>query len=270
MGVQFKLFNSIIIKNGVTEMIIQSNGAVVQNAPQIKIPRNTNYSAPASFSDSLARQAGVSELPNIEKKSVPVVSREVDPVKAYEELTMREVDSIQRSSKSVYGKEWDDKLLASFIGGLDTNIDISKAVNWNSTGDAELTNEQILELRSKYNLESLSPQENYNLLADLTNMNAISAEDIVSMFVNKLPPQGSYIVETDFYGSVPFGHGNIFDSICSELDALGGLKNFMLSDEFWKMNPNASKDRHSDYISFINQRTKRFNRLLQILTAIRG
>lgn len=252
---------------GVTKMIVQSNEAISHSVLRVKIDRKMDYGVPTSFADSLARHADMNKLSDIEKKAV---SREVDPVKVYEEMTMREVDSVQKSSKKIGSMEWDDDSLALFIGGLNNNIDISRAVNWNSTGDATLTSDQIIDLRGKYNYNNLSSQDYYDLMVDLTNMNAISAEDIHSMFISKMPPQGSYVTETDFYGSVPFGHGNIFDSICSELDALGGLKNFMLSDEFWKMNPNASKDEHSDYISFINQRTKRFNRLLQMLTAIRG
>lgn len=251
-------------------MIVQSNSAIISNTQLAKIPGKMNYSVPASFSDSLARQAGVGELPDIEKKEVSAVSREVDPIKVYEEMTMREVDTVHRSSKIINDAEWNDELLALFLGGTNETIDISRAVNWNSTGDATLTAEQISELRGKYNLNNLSPQDFYDLMVDLTNMNAISGEDIESMFVSKLPPQGSYMVETNFYGAVPFGAGSIFEAINSDLEALGGLKNFMLSDEFWKMNPSASKDEHSDYIGFINQRTKRFNRLLQMLTAIRG
>lgn len=251
-------------------MITQSNVAIVHSVPQVKTSKKMCYDSSLGFADSITRLATTDEFPDIEKKEVSAVSREVDPIKVYEEMTMPEVDTVHRSSKIINDAEWNDELLALFLGGTNETIDISRAVNWNSTGDATLTAEQISELRGKYNLNNLSPQDHYDLMVDLTNMNAISGEDIESMFVSKLPPQGSYIVETNFYGSVPFGAGSIFDAINSDLEALGGLKNFMLSDEFWKMNPSASKDEYSDYIGFINQRTKRFNRLLQMLTAIRG
>lgn len=255
---------------GVTDMIIQSNSAIISNTQPIKISGKRGYDGSPGFADSIARLARMNDSLDVDEKSTDVASKETDPVKMYEEMTMRSVNQIQRSSKMIGNVEWCDKTLALFIHG-DVDVDISSgAVNWNSTGDATLTNEQITELHSKYNLNNLSSQDFYDLMVDLSNMNVISAEDIKSMFVVKAPPAGSYVLVDGFYGSVPFGHGNIFDSINSDLNALSGVKNFMLSDEFWKMNPNASKDEHSSFVNYINNRANRFNRLLQIFTSIRG
>lgn len=249
-------------------MIIQSNSAIISNKQQTKLPRTMGYGSSPGFADSIARLATTDELPNIDEKSTDVASKETDPVKMYEEMTMRSVNQIQRSSKTICGLKWCDETLASFIRG---DIDISSgAVNWDSTGDATLTTEQIAELRGKYNLNNLSSQDYYDLMVDLTNMNVISAEDIDSMFILKAPPTACYVREDGFHGSVPFGAGNIFDSINSELNALSGLKDFMLSDDFWVMSPYVSRNEHSDYIDHINSKTKRFNYLLQIFTSIRG
>lgn len=253
-------------------MIVQSNSAIISNTQPTKVSRKRGYDSSPGFADSIARLARMNDSLDVDEKSMDVASKETDPVKMYEEMTMRSVNQIQRSSKAIGCMEWCDKTLASIVSGKEvTDIDISSgAVNWNSTGDATLTTEQITELRSKYNLNNLSSQDFYDLMVDLTNMNVISAEDIHDMFVLQAPPAGSYVIVDDFYGSVPFGHGNIFDSINSDLNALSGVKDFMLSDEFWKMNPNASKDEHSSFVNYINNRANRFNRLLQIFTSIKG
>lgn len=44
----------------------------------------------------------------------------------------------------------------------------------------------------------------------------------------------------------------------------------MLTDEFWQRNPYTSKVEHSDYISYINNRDQRFQKLMQTLAAIKG
>lgn len=253
-------------------MYVQNTGTITKTRTATSLFGYRNSNEINSFAASLARKTSLDENQKaIARDSITISSKTVDPVKVYEEMTMQNVSKVQRSSKVVEGVTWDDETLAHFAGlGHDVVIDTTKSINWDATGEATLTDEQIAELRNKYNLENLSPQHYYDLMADLTNMNAISAEDIHSMHLATAPPMGLYPAGTAFSSSKPFSIGNIFDNIDSELGALNGLNNFMLSDEFWKMNPNSSKEEHSDYIKCINDRTKRFNKLMQTLAAIRG
>lgn len=252
-------------------MIVQNNTSIDHRRLAAPASARKNLNIPTSFAASLARKAGLDEDQKAAAiDSISANSKVVDPVKVYEEMTMQDVSKVQRSSKVVEGTTWTDELLASFAGGGRDVIDTSKAINWNATGNATLTAEQIAELRGKYNLNNLSPQDYYDLMADLTNMDAISAEDIHSMFLAKIPPMGLYPAGTGFGSSKPFSRGNIFESIYSDLNTLHGLKSFMLSDEFWQVNPNTSKDEHSDYISYLNHREQRLQKLMQTLAAIKG
>lgn len=252
-------------------MIVQNNTSIDHRRLAAPASARKNLNIPTSFAASLARKAGLDEdQKSAATDSISASPNVVDPVKVYEEMTMQDVSKVQRSSKVVEGTTWTDELLASFAGRGRDVIDTSKAINWNATGNATLTAEQISELRGKYNLNNLSPQEYYDLMADLTNMDAISAEDIHSMFLAKAPPMGLYPAGTEFGSSKPFSRGNIFDSINSELNALHGVKKYMLTDEFWQRNPYTSKVEHSDYISYINNRDQRFQKLMQTLAAIKG
>ncbi len=57
-------------------------------------------------------------------------------------------------------------------------VDTTRRINEEATGEATLTPEQIEMLSEKYDVDNLTPQQQYDLLCDLTDMNAISAEDV--------------------------------------------------------------------------------------------
>lgn len=78
-----------------------------------------------------------------------------------------------------------DKDFGAVMGG---GVSTDKPLNWDADGGSELTREQIDYLKSTYDLSDMSKQEYYNLMADLTNMNAISIEDVVSQFVKPVVP----------------------------------------------------------------------------------
>lgn len=100
-------------------------------------------------------------------------------------------DSILASLKSRSGSgEWDDfvgghitnhsdKVFAEALqGGSGDNISTEKSINWQATGESALTGAQIDYLKENYDIEHMDSQDYYNLIADLTNMNVISAKDI--------------------------------------------------------------------------------------------
>jgi hypothetical protein len=57
-------------------------------------------------------------------------------------------------------------------------VDTSDKINWEADGSHELTDEEVAYLSGKYDLENLSPQAMYGLFQELSEMNAISGEDI--------------------------------------------------------------------------------------------
>lgn len=76
-----------------------------------------------------------------------------------------------------------EKTLAELAGyKLDHEID------WESDGTGALTENQIEDLKGKYNVEDLTETDYYNLLAELTEMNVLSGEDVKKQFVRQMPP----------------------------------------------------------------------------------
>lgn len=92
-----------------------------------------------------------------------------------------------------------DQTLASCLGG---GIDTARAINWQSKGDKELTAEQIAELKKKYDVNDLTRQEYYDLMADLTGMGVLAGTDCAKAHLATAPPPGRYFCPA---GSTPFG-----------------------------------------------------------------
>ena len=67
-------------------------------------------------------------------------------------------------------------------------VDTSQEINWGADGSHKLTNEEKAYLNKKYDINNLSPQDMYNLLQELTSMNAISGDDLAASQVNYTPP----------------------------------------------------------------------------------
>lgn len=91
------------------------------------------------------------------------------------------------SAAMIGGAYFDDKIFAKDIGhrSNDSLIDTKKTLNWAATGSHSLTDAEIADLKQKYDITNLSPQDYYDIMADLTNLNAISSTDAVSKFWRK-------------------------------------------------------------------------------------
>lgn len=72
-------------------------------------------------------------------------------------------------------------------------------INWDADGTSSLTEEQIEHLRSTYDLSHMDKESYWDLMAELTDMNVISARDIASQCVAKLPssPVTTWYTVTD-------------------------------------------------------------------------
>lgn len=92
----------------------------------------------------------------------------------------------QSSSVMLGGICWDDKTYAGYVMRFKkVSINTDNPINWGTTGEHQLTKEEIDTLKNKYNVTNLSEQSFYDLMADLSNLNAIKPEDIISEYYEK-------------------------------------------------------------------------------------
>lgn len=107
----------------------------------------------------------------------------------------KDASSGYQSSVMLGGICWNDKTYADYVMRFKkVGIKTDNPINWGTTGEHQLTKEEIDTLKSKYNVTNLSEQSFYNLMADLSHLNAIKPEDIIS----------DYYVKTDgiMYNSI--------------------------------------------------------------------
>lgn len=127
-------------------------------------------------------------------------------VSRYQEVLERELFFRNRNplEKSVEEKEghtlfadesrsaFDSKTFLEILGAEpDAEFD------WEADGTGELTESQISYLREKYDVENLSQNDFYHLLAELSGMNVISREDVRNQFVrpgNPAAMEGGYVI----------------------------------------------------------------------------
>lgn len=93
-------------------------------------------------------------------------------------------------------------------------------INWDADGTDELTEEQIRYLKEKYDIKSLSANEFYNLLAELSNMNVISCEEVLNQLWRPGNP-AAYAAG----GIVCASEGHFSQYLNSKNDYLSWLKN---------------------------------------------
>jgi len=105
-----------------------------------------------------------------------------------------------------------DKDIGSLMGGVSTD----KPLNWDADGTSKLTQEQIDYLRSTYDLSDMSKQDYYDLMADLTNMNAISIKDVISQYVKPVVP-GVVVLSASQARSEDFGQFNKYGNLQENL-----------------------------------------------------
>jgi hypothetical protein len=127
-----------------------------------------------------------------------------------------------------------DKDIGSLMGGVSTD----KPLNWDADGTSKLTQEQIDYLRSTYDLSDMSKQDYYDLMADLTNMNAISIKDVISQYVKPIVP-GVVVGSASQERSGDFGQFNKYGNLQGNL--LQYLKDLNYMSE-WLKNGHSTMD----------------------------
>lgn len=106
----------------------------------------------------------------------------------------------------VKGRIFDDAEFAKEIENFEgVKVRTDKHINWGATGGHELNPEEIRILQEKYDITNLTPQEFYNLMADLTQLNAILPDDVVYKYYYTatvpFPKDGNVIIIT-FTGEI--------------------------------------------------------------------
>lgn len=99
-------------------------------------------------------------------------------------------------------------------------------IDWESDGTGSLTEKQIQYLKGKYDVEALPEADYYELLAELTEMNVLSGEDVERQFVRRMPPCTAMITparplsaygDRNLDGDESFG-GNYLERLKNEFD----------------------------------------------------
>lgn len=75
---------------------------------------------------------------------------------------------------------YEDRFKNDIMNAIDknNNIDTSNEINWNSVGGGKLSEDEIDFLKDKYDVENMSNQDLYDLMADLTDKNIFSKDDV--------------------------------------------------------------------------------------------
>lgn len=135
------------------------------------------------------------------------------------------------------GLIWNDKNFAGGIDGYSNRVSIEeKSINWHATGTDVLTKEQRDTLREQYDIDNLSEQDFYDLIADLTNLNVVSAEECTRLFVKHFPIGECLLIPgrgyDEGYERILFQDGwcNFLKFLDRELKHLGKFLDWMNSD----------------------------------------
>lgn len=138
-------------------------------------------------------------------------------------------------------------------------------IDWDANGTSSLTEDQIAHLRATYDLSHMDKESYWNLMAELTDMNVISARDIASQCVAKLPsgPVTAWYTAAD---DDTFGQyvqsGDIRENLLKckkDLDLMmDWLKNYALMD-------NSQFFRTRDDIIYQSARADRFLSIFELL-----
>lgn len=208
-------------------------------------------------------------------KSTSGNQTELSPSDIYESMTMQESPANHSTSRNILGVNWTDEKLATLAGiKYGVTVDTTKTINWESTGDQQLTAEQRSELKEKYDVKNLDPQSYYDLMSDLTHMNVLSAKDIEGMHLKKIDlGPGNFMITPDSvqsgFRNQSFSMGNILDTLKNELDYLGRNQGWSMTDDFLNMNPAFAKDGALErYTGLLGEQSAYLGKLQNIFASI--
>lgn len=170
------------------------------------------------------------------------------------------------NAKNEIEEELTDQKLASLIGGRFSSVLLEKQINWDSKGTSRLTNAQMQLLMTEYNVENISKQDFFNLLADLTNMDAISRDDIRRMYIATVVKNATLVSDDDYENQEGFNSIYVTQKALAELVA--GLE-YYKSKDFWTYNPTMQNHEYTIIVEKIEDRKESFSKLFDILTSLK-
>lgn len=101
------------------------------------------------------------------------------------ENTRKQADNYMPST-CFLGITFNDTVFAEFITKFDGGpVSTENPINWRTTGEHSLTDDEIVCLKGKYDITNMSPQDYYDLMADLSQLNAITVDKVVERYCFK-------------------------------------------------------------------------------------
>jgi len=228
----------------VPTMQVTSTTAAVKGAISLNTAVNHASVPGQDFLSVVNAACDTTAPPDIPDKKEQPSAEEIAPLERYQTITGRNVTA--KDSQVTVVDWWCDRTLADFIakdftGDWSYPIDTTKTINWESSGKHKLTSDEIAQLKEKYDVNNLSPQEYYDLMSDLSHMEVLSGNDVMGVHVKHL---GSDINLTA-KGLLPKGlpavqQGNIVNYLAVALSHLLGYWDWINSDEYKTTNSHLS------------------------------
>lgn len=219
--------------------------------PRTRMWNSTPKSNTGSVFASIGQQA---------KTAGPAFSVNLDALSGKEEKTAtRKTDPSLEEIYDRYIEEYKNGSSTYPPGGIVTKTPI----NWNADGTASLTEEQADQLKATYDLSHMDKESYWNLMADLTNLNVISARDIASQCVAKVPDgvvTGFTSTEDRTFGQMEVS-GNLMENLSKYkkdlVRMMDWLKNYTMADSdqfFWMRDTILRKSDYADkFVSIFEQ-----------------
>ncbi len=249
-------------------MEIRNQG--IQNLDPTLLNQSTTVQRTEAVSTAFSKMMRKLSDPNAAQKEELLPSEAVEqvwsPQAIYQSMAMQ-VPSPTSTSRSVRGICWTDQTLAVFIGnGGQIPIDTGKTINWDSTGDQELSEQKILELRAKYDLDHLTAQDYYNLLSDLTHLGVLSAHDCASMHLSTAS-SGISFLPFPVDGQTGRFDGNLLSYLSRTLDQMLINWEWIHSPEYDQSNLFGSEAKE-DYRASLQQDIQTRRNMIRVLSLL--
>lgn len=163
----------------------------------------------------------------------------------------------------------DEEFAANLQIGCDRKISTDKKINWQATGEDELTSDQIDYLRETYDLKNMDGQDYYNLIADLTNMNVIAGRDTIKQHAGVMPigvvinSAHSNGEMADENGEFSMFTGNIYQKSLNRLDDLSYTLNLLNNSA-----PTGTAKEYLDFKAYFEEQSFIYNKLMSVFDKI--
>ena len=228
---------------------MQVTGATtaVRGPSTLNVAANCSSVPNQDFFSAMAAAYNTAISPDVSRKEGQPSTEEIAPLERYQTITGRTV--AENDTGVTVESWWCDETLAEFISKKFTGnrlypMDTTKTINWESCGNHKLTSEEITQLKEKYDVTNLSPQEYYDLMSDLTHMEALSGNDVMGVHLKHF---GSDINLTA-KGLLPQGmpavrQGNIINYLAVARSRLLEYWGWINSDEYKLTNSHLSAEK---------------------------